>query len=133
VRIRDVGNAEVGPVEERVISRFNGKPSLNIGVIKQAVANPLELSQAVRAEVVEMNEALPPEHEARGGVRHLCVHRSLDRERLPLDQRGDRPVVLVIFLFLRSLRATVIPLVTIPYRWSAHSRSCTCSGSRSTR
>ena len=37
VRIRDVGNAEVGPVEERVISRFNGKPSLNIGVIKQAV------------------------------------------------------------------------------------------------
>src|SRR6185295_16110931 len=41
VRIRDVGAAEIGPVDERTVSRFNGKPSLNIGVIKQAVANPL--------------------------------------------------------------------------------------------
>jgi len=40
VRIRDLGNAEIGPIDERVISRFNGKSSLNIGVIKQAVANP---------------------------------------------------------------------------------------------
>ena len=53
VRIKDVGLAEIGPVEERVISRFNGKSSLNIGVIKQAVANPLDLSKAVRAEVAQ--------------------------------------------------------------------------------
>ena len=65
VRIRDVGNAYVGPVDERVISRYNGKPSLNIGVIKQAVANPLELSKAVRAEVAKINESLPDGHEAR--------------------------------------------------------------------
>src|SRR6185436_1193999 len=55
VRIRDLGNAEIGPIDERVISRFNGKSSLNIGVIKQAVANPLEMSTAVRAEVEKMN------------------------------------------------------------------------------
>src|SRR5258707_9103855 len=42
LRIRDVGSAEIGPVEERVISRYNGKSSLNIGVIKQAVSNPLD-------------------------------------------------------------------------------------------
>src|SRR5258705_9536733 len=59
VRIRDVGSAAVGAVDERTISRFNGKPSLNIGVIKQAVANPLELSDAVRKEVDRMNEGLP--------------------------------------------------------------------------
>ena len=53
------GAAEIGPVDERVISRYNGKPSLNIGVIKQAVANPLDLSKAVRAEVAKMNEGLP--------------------------------------------------------------------------
>ena len=45
VRIRDVGTAQIGPVDERVISRFNGKSSLNIGVIKQAVSNPLERSR----------------------------------------------------------------------------------------
>src|SRR5206468_10685452 len=59
VRIRDVGNAEIGAVDERSISRFNGKSSLNIGVIKQAVANPLELSNAVRAEVTKINPNLP--------------------------------------------------------------------------
>ena len=46
VRIRDVGNArDRRRSTSASISRFNGKPSLNIGVIKQAVANPLELSQ----------------------------------------------------------------------------------------
>jgi multidrug efflux pump len=114
VRIRDVGNAEVGPVEERVISRFNGKPSLNIGVIKQAVANPLELSQAVRAEVVKMNETMPP------GMKLVVAYDTsvfIDRSIANVFRSIGEAivlVVLVIFLFLRSLRATVIPLVTIP-------------------
>src|SRR5213595_762900 len=60
VRVKDIGKALVATVNERSVSRFNGKPSLNIGVIKQAVANPLELSQAVRAEVDKVNQALPP-------------------------------------------------------------------------
>jgi multidrug efflux pump len=60
VRVRDVGSAQIGALEDRVISRYNGKPSLNIGVIKQAVSNPLELSQGVRAEVDKINENLPP-------------------------------------------------------------------------
>ena len=41
VRLRDVGSATIGAISERSVSRYNGKPSLNIGVIKQAVANPL--------------------------------------------------------------------------------------------
>ena len=64
VRIRDVGMADIGPVEERVISRFNGKPSLNVGVIKQAVANPLDLSNAVRAEVEKVSKVITD-----GGIR----------------------------------------------------------------
>jgi len=114
VRIRDVGNAEVGPVEERVISRFNGKPSLNIGVIKQAVANPLELSNAVRAEVVKMNEAMPP------GMKLIVAYDTsvfIDRSIANVFRSIGEAivlVVLVIFFFLRSLRATIIPLVTIP-------------------
>src|SRR4029450_1134431 len=114
VRIRDVGNAEIGPVEERVISRFNGRPSLNIGVIKQAVANPLELSKAVRAEVVKMNEGMPP------GMKLVVAYDTsvfIDRSIANVFRSIGEAIVLValvIFLFLRSLRATVIPLVTIP-------------------
>ena len=114
VRIRDVGAAEIGPVEERVISRFNGNPSLNIGVIKQAVANPLELSKAVRAEVAKMNEGLPT------GMKLVVAYDTsvfIDRSIKSVFETIAEAivlVVLVIYFFLRSLRATLIPIVTIP-------------------
>ncbi|HYT97345.1 MAG TPA: efflux RND transporter permease subunit [Casimicrobiaceae bacterium] len=114
VRLRDVGNAYVGPVDERTISRYNGKPSLNIGVIKQAVANPLDLSKAVRAEVDKMNETLPQ------GMRLVVAYDTsvfIERSIKSVFQTIGEAialVVLVIFFFLRSLRATVIPIVTIP-------------------
>ena len=114
VRIKDIGKALIAPVNERSISRFNGKPSLNIGVIKQAVANPLELSQAVRAEVAKMNEGLPP------GMRLVIAYDTsvfIDRSiKSVFHTIGEAIllVVLVIFFFLRSLRATFIPIVTIP-------------------
>ncbi len=115
VRIRDVGNAEIGAVDERSVSRFNGKPSLNIGVIKQAVANPLELSKAVRAEVAKLNDGgLPP------GMRLVVAYDTsvfIDRSISNVFRTIGEAillVVLVIFFFLRSLRATFIPIVTIP-------------------
>ena len=114
VRIRDIGNAEIGAVDERTVSRFNGKPSLNIGVVKQAVANPLELSTAVRDEVVKMNAGLPP------GMKLIVaydtsvfIERSISSVFRTIGE-AVLLVVLVIFFFLRSLRATVIPIVTIP-------------------
>jgi multidrug efflux pump len=114
VRIRDVGNAAVGPVDERTISRFNGKPSLNIGVIKQAVANPLELSDAVRKEVDRMNEGLPEGmHLVVAYDTSVFIDRSI-KSVFSTIAEAVLLVVLVIFFFLRSLRATIIPLVTIP-------------------
>jgi multidrug efflux pump len=114
VRVRDIGNAEIGPVDERTISRFNGKTSLNIGVIKQAVANPLELSNAVRDEVKKINEGLPT------GMKLVIAYDTsvfIDRSIASVFEtilEAIVLVVLVIFFFLRSLRATVIPIVTIP-------------------
>jgi multidrug efflux pump len=114
VRIRDIGSAEVGPVDERTVSRFNGKPSLNIGVIKQAVANPLDLSQAVRDEVEKINDGLPT------GMKLIVAYdTSVFIERsiscvFSTIVEAIVLVVLVIFFFLRSLRATIIPIVTIP-------------------
>jgi multidrug efflux pump len=114
VRVRDIGNAEIGPVDERTVSRYNGKPSLNIGVIKQAVANPLELSQAVRAEIGRINESLG------NGMRLVVAYDTsvfIDRSIKSVFSTIAEAivlVVLVIFVFLRSLRATLIPIVTIP-------------------
>src|SRR6188472_696483 len=114
VRIRDVGTAEIGAVDERTVSRFNGKPSLNIGVIKQAVANPLDLSQAVRDEVEKINDGLPT------GMKLIVaydtsvfIERSISSVFSTIAE-AIVLVVLVIFFFLRSLRATIIPIITIP-------------------
>jgi len=51
VRIADLGRVEIGAASERSSVRFKGRPAVALGVIKQATANPLELSRALRAEV----------------------------------------------------------------------------------
>lgn len=114
VRLRDVAEVRVGAQDERVIARFNGEPSINMGVIKQATGNPLELSQAVRAEVEKINQALP------SGMKitisydsSVFIDRSIDSVFRAVGE-AVLLVVLVIFFFLRNLRATLIPLVTIP-------------------
>ena len=114
VRIRDVANVVVGPVNERTISRFNSKPSLNIGIVKQAVANPLELSRDVRAEVEKINENLPYNMKLVIGYdTSEFISRSISSVFRTIGE-AVLLVMLVIFFFLRSLRATIIPIVTIP-------------------
>ncbi len=114
VRLGDVANVQIGAVNERVIARFKGEPSINMGVVKQATGNPLELSQAVQAEIAKINETLPP------GMRITVAYDSsvfIDRSiKSVFKTIGEAVilVVLVIFFFLRNLRATLIPLVTIP-------------------
>jgi multidrug efflux pump len=114
VRLRDVATVKQGALDERVIARFNGDPAINMGVIKQATGNPLELSKAVWAEVDKINETLPP------GMKitisydsSVFIDRSIDNVFRTVAEAVIL-VVLVIFFFLRNLRATLIPLVTIP-------------------
>jgi len=114
VRIRDVGSVAVGAVDERTISRFNGQPSLNIGVVKQAVANPLDLSRAVVAEVDKINATLPPGMKLVIGYdTSMFIDRSITSVFETIGE-AIALVVLVIYFFLRNLRATLIPMVTIP-------------------
>ncbi len=114
VRIRDVAKILIAPADERVISRYDGKPAMNIGVVKQSTGNPLELSKAVRAEVAVINENLP------GGMKLKISYdssRFIDRSISAVFRTIGEAillVVLVIFFFLRTLRATFIPIVTIP-------------------
>jgi multidrug efflux pump len=114
VRIRDVGRAEIAAQDERSIVRFNGKPAVALGVIKQATANPLELSQAIRAELPRVVADLPE-----GVAVNIAYDSSIFIDRslkavLTTIAEATLLVALVIFVFLRSVRASIIPLVTIP-------------------
>jgi multidrug efflux pump len=114
VRLRDVARAEYGPLDERVMTRFNGVPAGNLGIIRQSVANPLEISQSVRKEIEFVRQTLP-----QGMSIELAYDTSVFIEQsinAVFTTIGEAIllVAIVIFFFLRNLRATIIPLVTIP-------------------
>ena len=96
-----------------MIARYNGQPALGMGLIKQATANPLDLSRALRAEIAKINETLPP------GMRINVAYDSsvfIDRSIKAVARTIVEAIVLValvIFVFLRSVRATIVPLVTM--------------------
>lgn len=114
VRLRDVGHSERGPVDERVSVRFKGKPAVAIGVVKQAVANPLDISKAVRAELPEIRAALPEGmHVEVAHDTSVFIQASIDSVFHTIGEAVIL-VVLVVFFFLRNVRATLIPVVTIP-------------------
>ena len=114
VRLADVGNAELGPLDERRVVRFNGKTAIALGIIKQATANPLEVSEEVNKVLPEITASLPEgmkvtsAHDA-----SIFIAESINNVYRTIGE-AIVLVVLIIFLFLRSARATLIPLVTIP-------------------
>jgi multidrug efflux pump len=114
VRMKDVANIIIAPADERVVSRFNGKPAINIGVIKQATANPLELSKAVRAEVAKINPSLPDEMKLIVAYdSSVFIEKSIESVFTTIGE-AIALVVVVIFIFMRSLRAPINPIITIP-------------------
>ncbi len=114
VRLREVGYAELGALDERRIVRFNGQPAIALGVVKQATANPLEVSEAVRQVLPSITNTLPAGMQAR--VAHdksVFIAESIKNVYRTIGEAVIL-VIFIIFLFLRSIRATLIPLVTIP-------------------
>ena len=59
VRLGDVGHAALGPERQARQRRFNGREAVALGVVKQATANPLDVSEAVRAELPAIQQDLP--------------------------------------------------------------------------
>jgi multidrug efflux pump len=114
VRLGDVARVELGPSDERSIGRFNGRPAVPLGVVKQATANPLDISAAIRAALPNITAQMPEGMRVDVGYDStMFIEASIDSVYETIGE-AVLLVVLVIFLFLRSFRATLIPLVTIP-------------------
>ncbi|HYD50364.1 MAG TPA: efflux RND transporter permease subunit, partial [Terriglobales bacterium] len=114
VYLRDVATVEVGAEDDRKIVRFNGRPAVGLGVVKQSKANTLEVSRAIKEEIEALRSSLP------AGVKidnafdtSIFIERSL-RDVGQTILEAVVLVVAVIFLFLRNIRATIIPAVAIP-------------------
>jgi len=114
VRLNDIGRAQLAPRDERRIVRFNGQSAIALGVIKQATANPLDVSKSVRDRLPQIVAGLPAGMTSRVAYdRSLFIDASIENVYTTIGEAVVL-VVLIIFVFLRSLRAILVPLVTIP-------------------
>ena len=114
VRIADVARVQQGPVDERSSVRLNGRDSVALGVIRQATANPLDLSAGVRQLLTKVQKDLPPGVQVEiANDNSVFIDRSIKAVFQTIIEASVL-VALVIFVFLRTLRASLIPLITIP-------------------
>ncbi len=114
VRIRDVGYAKVTADDYKTRTRFNGKEGVSIGIVKQSLANPLQVSDDVTKWIAKVTETLPENMKiSMGANRTTYIKRSLDEVYKTIFE-ATILVIFVVFAFLRSLRASIIPLITIP-------------------
>ena len=114
VRMRDVARVEESAASDRSRVRLNGRDAISMGVIRQATANPLELSAGVRAMLPTLKADLPADITIDIANDNSVF---IDRSVKSVYQTIAEAVVLValvIFLFLRTLRASIIPIITIP-------------------
>ena len=114
VRLGDVARVEIGPELVRNMSRASGRRAIGLGLIKQSTANLLDVAQELRGELVDLNKVLPEGMRVDIGYdSSIFVQESIDRVFVTILE-AIALVVMVIFLFLRNWRATLVPLVTIP-------------------
>ncbi|MFN3610532.1 efflux RND transporter permease subunit [Tepidimonas sp.] len=114
IRVGDVARVEQGAADERTSVRLNGRDTVSLGVIRQATANPLEMSAAVRALLDKVRADLPPGIDVQvANDNSVFIDRSIQAVYATILEAVVL-VTLVIVLFLRSARASIIPLVTIP-------------------
>ncbi|MCW5648434.1 MAG: efflux RND transporter permease subunit [Ramlibacter sp.] len=114
VRVRDVARVQEAAADERSQVRLNGKVAIGAGVIRQATANPLTLSQGVRDMIPKLKADLPPDVSIEvANDNSLFIDRSVKNVYQTIGE-AIVLVALVIFVFLRTVRASIIPIVTIP-------------------
>ena len=114
VKVRDVARVQEGAADERTAVRLNGRPAVAVGVIRQATANPLDLSKGVRDVLPKLRADLPADLRVEiANDNSVFIARSVKNVYRTIVE-AVLLVALVIFVFLRTMRASIIPIVTIP-------------------
>jgi multidrug efflux pump len=114
VRLRDVGRAELARRDYSIASRLNGKRGTTIAIYQQPGANAVETAKAVRARLDELKRQFPTGLDYRIALdTSLFTLNSIDKVVHTFFEAVVL-VVAVVFLFLQSLRATIIPILAVP-------------------
>lgn len=114
LRLGEVANVQMGVESDTSRLRANGQTAIGMGIIRQSKSNTVEVSNLVRAELDKIRETLPPEISITESYDESIFIRASISEVMTTLAIAVSLVILVIFVFLRSWRATLIPAVTIP-------------------
>lgn len=114
IRLQDVADVELGAEDDRSVARFRGIPAVGLGITKQQKASTVEVADRVLAALPELRQLLPA---------GLELHKAYDGSTFIRDSMNEvvltlviafTLVFIVIFVFLGSVRATLIPAIAIP-------------------
>ena len=114
IRLEDVGRAAMGVEDTRSIARFNGKPAIGLGVVRQSQSNTLKVAEGVKARMAEIAPSLPAGVEFDFPYDESIYIGHAVSEVWKTLGIAFLLVVLTIFLFLRDIRSTFIPALAIP-------------------
>ncbi|MEJ8846271.1 multidrug efflux RND transporter permease subunit [Variovorax rhizosphaerae] len=114
VRVKDIGHAELGSKDYSIRPKYNGKDATLIAIYQQPGANALQVSKDVHAALAEMKKNFP------AGIEYDI---SLDTTEFVKESINEVVhtfvealilVVIVVFMFLQSIRATIVPILAVP-------------------
>ncbi|MDF9827082.1 multidrug efflux pump [Ereboglobus sp. PH5-10] len=114
VKFSDIGRVELGPEDYRSETYFKGHLTVSVAVVRQPNANLLDVVNGVKAVIPAVRTDLPPGVNVQVAFDNSTfVERSV-KEVYKTILEASALVILIIFLFLRNWRATLVPLVAIP-------------------
>ncbi len=114
IRLGDIADVRIEPEDSRFFSRSNQVTGISLGVVPLAKANILEVNRAVEAEVERLKPTMPPDIELSVAIDFSKFVEESMISVATVFVEALLFVLIVIFAFVGSLRATVIPAVTIP-------------------
>ena len=114
IRLSDIGRAELGPQDRRSYMKMNGVPMVGVVVVPQPGANHIEIADAVYDRVEQMRKDLPDDVILNYGFDNTRFIRASIDEVKQTVYEAFILVIIIIFLFLRNFRVTLIPCIVIP-------------------
>ena len=114
IRLSDVGRAELGPQDMRSYMKMNGVPMVGVVVIPQPGANHIDIADEVYNRMRTMRKDLPPDIVTDYGFDSTRFIRASIDEVKQTVYEAFALVIIIIFLFLRNWRVTLIPCIVIP-------------------
>jgi multidrug efflux pump len=114
VRVKDIGRAELGSKDYVIRGKYNGKTATLVAIYQQPGANALQVSKDVHKTMTELKRSFPP------GLEYEIVLDTTEFVQESITEvvhtfvEAVILVILVVFLFLQSIRATIVPILAVP-------------------